>query len=309
MNQLTDLIQLLASTDSRLLMRKNEYIAEIASLAPFFLSKKEMNIPLYKEAVSNDLKIIAASQLFGITDEFDSDELHENTVAYHRVCGTITADSYWRFSSKQMQRDLIEADNNPLISSHFIHITSGGGEAWYLEELAKTISTLKKPSFAFIEKVAASAAYYIASQTTHISSATQFDVIGCIGSMVGFMDIEPMLQKWGIKFIEEYAAGSDLKNKKFRDLANGSPEQYIEDELNPIAIQFVNDVKAGRPIMANLPEDHPVLRGETFYANKSIEIGLIDTIESFDHALTRAYEAGVSWKNKQTTRRQAIQSL
>lgn len=309
MNAITDLIQLLASTDTSLLMRRNEYIAEIAAIVPFFVSKKEMNIPLYKEEMKKELQKIKTNESIHVTDNLQSEDLPENSIAYHRVMGTITADSYWRFSSKQMQHDLLQAEANPNISSHFIHISSGGGEAWYLEKLAETIRTLTKPSFAFIEKVAASAGYYIASQTSHISCATNFDLVGCIGTMVGFMDIQPMLEKWGMKFIEEVAQQSDLKNKKYNDLRKGKPKQYIEEELNPVAQQFIDDVKLGRPSIAKLPEDHPVLRGETFYANKSIENGLIDTIETIDSAIYRAYDAGVLWKQKQDTRRKAIQSL
>lgn len=310
MNAVTDLIQILASTDTSLLMRHKDYIAEIAAIAPFFISNKKVVTPLYNKRVENELKKLTSNTPIHLTNKFESEELAENSLAYHRVMGTITANSHlYYFSSKQMQRDLLEAERNPNISAHFIHISSGGGEAWYLEELAKTIRTLEKPSFAFIEKVAASAGYYIASQTNHITCATNFDMVGCIGTMVGFMDIQPLLEKWGIKFIEEIATQSDLKNKKYKDLREGKPKQYIEEELNPVAQQFIDDVKLGRPKIAELPENHPLLRGETFYANKSLENGLIDTIEPFGIAIERAYSAGVTWKQKQDTRRKAIQSL
>jgi len=90
-----------------------------------------------------------------------------------------------------------------------------------------------------------------------------------------------MFEKWGVKFIEEYATDSDLKNKKYTDLMRGKPDQFIKEELDPMRDKFVEDVRLGRSSIAKLPEDHPVLRGETFYANKSIENGLIDIIEPF----------------------------
>ena len=34
-----------------------------------------------------------------LTDEFDDEELPEGSIAYHRVWGTVMANSYWYFSS------------------------------------------------------------------------------------------------------------------------------------------------------------------------------------------------------------------
>ena len=309
MNQITTLIRILASTDSRLFMTREQYIAELAVLIPFFLSKKEITETYYKQTVIDELSVLRAKNELSFTNDFSSPDIPFNSVAYHRVCGMITADSCWRFSTKQLQADIMEAEANDNISSHFFHVTSGGGEAWYLDQLTKTMREAAKPTFSFIEKVAASAGYYIASQAGFVSAATPYDVVGCIGTMVSFMDLQPMLEKFGISFIEEYATQSDLKNKKYNDLRTGKPEQYIEEELNPLRDRFVADVKSMRSIIAGLQEDHPVLRGETFYADKSIDNGLINTIETFDVAIQRAYDEGVRWRSQQNKRRQAIRSL
>lgn len=39
MNHIESIIRILASVDSRLLITRNEYIAELAAVIPFFLSK------------------------------------------------------------------------------------------------------------------------------------------------------------------------------------------------------------------------------------------------------------------------------
>lgn len=309
MEYIPSLINILASTDSRLFITREQYISELAVIVPFFLSKKDISEKTYKEQVVLDFQKMKIKSEFALTVDFASDSIPLDSVAYHRIRGTITAESSWRASTKQIQSDILTAEANDNISSHFFHITSGGGEAWFLDQLAKTIREAKKPTIAFIEKVAASAAYYIASQTDYISASTPFDLIGCIGTMVSFMDIQPMLEKFGIDFIEEYADKSDLKNKKYNDLRAGKPEQFIDEELNPLRDKFVEDVKSKRSVIAALPENHPVLRGETYYADKSIENGLIDTIEDFDTALNRAYESGVNWSRSNQTRRRAISYL
>jgi ClpP class serine protease len=309
MNSIAALIRILTASDSRLFITRNEYISELASLVPFFLSKREISEELYVDASRKELEKIMPVNGIKLTNDYASAELDINTLAYYRIAGTITASSSWRMSTKQLQKDLLAADANENISGHFLHISSGGGEAWYLDQLAETMQSINKPMHAFIERVCGSAAYYIASQSDFISAATPFDVVGCIGTMTSFMDIQPMFEKLGMKFIEEYATNSELKNKKYNDLLDGKPQQYIREELDPLRDKFVNDVKLMRNKIAKLPEDHPVLHGETFYADKSIENGLIDIVEPFSAALQRVYDAALAWNSKKSTRKQALQII
>lgn len=309
MNSIASLIRILTDTSSGLFITQNEYISELASLLPYFFTKREITSEKYIDASKKRFKELQIVDNIKLTDDYTSTELDINTLAYHRVFGAITAESYWRVSTKDLQRNLIAADANNNISGHFIHISSGGGEAWYLDQLAETMRSINKPMHAYIERVCGSAAYYIASQTDFISASTPFDLIGCIGTMVSFMDMKPMFEKWGMKFIEEYATNSDLKNKKYNDLMSGSPDQFIREELDPLRDKFVADVKLCRDKIAKLPEDHPVLHGETFYASKSIENGLIDAIDTFAQALQRANEAAFEWNKKDMNRKQALQIL
>lgn len=112
-----------------------------------------------------------------------------------------------------------------------------------------------------------------------------------------------------MKFIEEYATNSDLKNKKYNDLLDGKPQQYIREELDPLRDKFVGDVKLMRKTIADLPDDHPVVRGETYYAGDAIGNGLIDIVEPFSSALERAYNAALAWNSKKSTRKQALQII
>ncbi len=312
MNHVEYLIRILASVDSRLFMTRNEYIAELAALVPFFLSKKEItNESGYQEIAHKDFLKIAGTSGVRVTDDYSSQEIERNTLAYYRIKGMITSESDWRLSTKQLEKNILAADANDNISGHFLHISSGGGEAWYLDQLAASIRGVQKPVHAFIEKVGGSAAYYIASQADHISVATPYDLVGCIGTMISIMDIEPMFEKWGVNFIEEFAKHSDLKNKKYNDLLHGKPEQFITEELDPLRDQFVADVKLKRPIIASLPDDHPVLRGETYYSGKALTDGngLVDAIEPLDAALDRAYAAATAWNTENDKRRKALRYI
>ena len=140
--------------------------------------------------------------------------------------------------------------------------------------MSEILRTLDKPVYTLIEKVCASAAYYIGCHGVQVKAVTQNDTIGSIGTMVSFYDIRPYLESLGLKYIEEYASKSRLKNKKFNDLADVDPE-------------------------------HPVFLGESFDAVHSVENGLIDGIVTMPEAMNEAYGLGREWSRKNKMRHQA----
>lgn len=262
--------------------------------------------PSYRE------EVVKAVQQFPeelqLTADFSSTELPENSVAYHRVWGVITAQSRWYFSSKQLEKDLLAAEKNPLITSHLLHINSPGGEAYYLDRLSESLRSLDKPVITLYEQ-ACSAAYYIGCHGQKVYATTQFDFAGCIGTMTSFYDFQPYYEKIGIKLVEAKATRSDLKNKMFDDLCDGKPKQYIEEVLNPLNDEFLKEVKSQRKKLADLDDTAPVLRGETFFTEAAVEIGLCDGQSDIVTAAREAAQLGHRWSEvnkKKTSLYQAI---
>ena len=227
-----------------------------------------------------------------LTDDFSNQELPDNSIAYHRVWGTIMADSYWWFSSKQLANDLLEAEANPQIACHFLHVNSPGGEAWYLDRLSETLRSCEKPIITLYEQMCCSAGYHIACHGQRIYALTNNCYVGCIGTMCSFYDFEPYFEKLGIKLLEAKATGSDLKNKTFDDLRHGKAEKYISDFLNPLNTQFLTEVRSQRSKLATLSDDAPALRGETFCTPEAVEIGLADGAKTFTEAIAEALTLG-----------------
>lgn len=308
MSTITALIKTLTAPASRFFMPMDEFISELASYAPWFLNKQTPVGEAYIRKAQKQLEEMQAIPGANLTGRYNDPDIPEQSIAYYLVKGTIVSDSNWHLSTRQLLNDIARAETNDKISAHFFHISSGGGEAYLLDQLADVIHTLKKPAHAFIERVAGSAAYYIASQTNFISAATPFDTVGSIGTMVSFMDLRPMLEKWGINFIEEYASQSDLKNRKYKDLIAGKPDQFITEELDPLAEKFIADVKRARPQLANLDAAHPAMRGETFYASQAMQIGLIDQVESINAAVARLADK-INAPSSKKSRKQAIHIL
>ncbi len=267
----------------------------------------------YKEQTEEELKKLQQSltsysdtNQITLTTDYASTELPCNSIAYHRIFGFITADSRWFFSSKQLERDLMDAEKNPAITCHFLHVNSAGGEAWYLDRLSQSMRELKKPVMALIEMANCSAAYYITCHAGYLAALTNNDTIGSIGTMVETYNIEGYYEKLGIKIIREKSDRSDLKNKKYEDLRDGKPQQYIREVLNPITDQFIAEVRTARPLLNNLPEDDPVFRGETFDTALSIEKGLIDGMMTFVEAVAKASEMGSSYAHSESIRKSAL---
>lgn len=314
----TYLRQLLLSPSRPLLIRTEDVASvlmeafpqssQIATPSSFFV----VDPPTFKQKtqealilIQQQLKVSTLSSAT-LTTDFSAEDLPISSIAYHRIWGFITADSRYFFSSKQLELDLLQADANPAISCHFLHINSPGGEAWYLDRLAETIRTLSKPIIALTEQMACSAAYYIASGADCILSITAADIFGSIGTMVETYNLDGYFDKLGIKIIREKADQSDLKNKKYEELRNGKPEQYIKEVLNPLSRRFIEHVRGSRQALAELPEDDPVFRGETFETQAALEKGLIDGTATFLEAVAKAIELAEHYNQMSLLKKTAL---
>lgn len=217
-----------------------------------------------------------------VARDFDS-ELPERSIAFHPIYGSVRYDYSWYwFSTKQLVDDLLAAEANPNIIAHLIHVDSNGGEAFGLHEAWDVIRNLQKPCIAVIDSMAASAGYYLACAADKVYAGSRFSMIGCIGTMCVFTNWEAYDEKHGIKEIELYSNYSPLKNKVINDAIDGNGEEYVKRFLDPMAMQFIEDVRAVRPGVA---EDSDAAKGEIFYAGDALAQGLVDGECTIDDAI------------------------
>jgi len=130
------LLQLLLSPAHKLLCTQEEFVAAIISCFPVATEKGLAEPLTYRDSVKKELQAVSRQSEISVTDDFGSDTLDPDSLAYHRIKGMILSDARYGFSTKQFAEDLLTADANPRISCHFLHITSGGGEAWYLDRVS-----------------------------------------------------------------------------------------------------------------------------------------------------------------------------
>ena len=185
--------------------------------------------------------------------------------------------------SQSILTDVKSADQNPNIKSILLVVDSPGGQVTGTDLLADAISNSTTPVVAYIEGMAASAAYWIISGASKIIASSDLDRIGSIGTMLMVEDLKPALEAQGVKFHEVYASLSVDKNKDFNQVLDGNYEAYQKNVLDVINSKFLSSVKLNRPGL-----EDSTLTGKIYFAPQAIALGLIDEIGSLDHAISLA---------------------
>jgi protease-4 len=179
---------------------------------------------------------------------------------------------------------LLAADNNESIIGHILLIESGGGQASAVPELTDAIQKCKKPILAWVDGMAASAAYYIASYCPEIMASRTSDIIGCIGTMIvweGRKNKSPE-NSLGDVSVTIYADDASDKNIEYEKAINEFDFTLAKERiLNPMNKKFQSDVTANRQAVL-----HEHLTGRTFQASEVMG-SLIDSIGDFQSAVDR----------------------
>jgi len=179
--------------------------------------------------------------------------------------------------------DVKSADQNPNIKSILLVVDSPGGQVTGTDLLAEAIKDSATPVVAYIEGMAASAAYWIISGASKIVASSSLDRIGSIGTMLMVEDLKPSLEAMGVKFHEVYASLSVDKNLDFNQVLDGNYEAYQKNVLDVINSKFLSSIKTNRPAV-----EDSTLTGKIYFAPEAITLGLIDEIGSLDHAMSLA---------------------
>jgi len=220
-------------------------------------------------------------QRFGFTDT----NIPEGSVAiipirseilkYDQPCGPR--------GSQSILTDVKSADQNPNIKSILLVVDSPGGQVTGTDLLAEAICNSTTPVVAYIEGMAASAAYWIISGASRIIASSDLDRIGSIGTMLMVEDLQPALEAQGVKFHEIYASLSVDKNADFNQVLDGKYESYQKNVLDVINSKFLSSIKTNRPTV-----DNSTLTGKMYFAPEAIALGLIDEIGSLEYAISVA---------------------
>ncbi|MFA6400897.1 MAG: S49 family peptidase [Salinivirgaceae bacterium] len=191
-----------------------------------------------------------------------------------------------------------EADANPNVIGHILLGESGGGQANAIPELREPMQKRTKPVLGYIDGVSASAMYYLHSGCDEIMASRDTDIVGSTGTMMVYEGRKAVSEanSDGVVHVRIYADGSEEKNLEYEQAINHNNFKPVKDNfLNPHRNQFIADVKASRPNVT----DKQILGG-VMQAKDAVGT-LIDSIGTFDDAVTRVLElAGYQVEEKTT---------
>ena len=170
-------------------------------------------------------------------------------------------------------------------------IDSPGGGVYGVEELADEIlaSRGQKPIVAVANSLAASAAYWIGSAADEMSVTPSGDV-GSIGVYAAHEDISKQLEAQGVKVTLVSAGEFKTEGNEFQPLSEEAiahMKTRVEEHMGT----FVNAVAKGRGVTtAKVRKDFG--QGRTVGARAAKAAGMVDRIETLDHAIRRVAGRG-----------------
>ena len=200
--------------------------------------------------------------------------------------------TYCSYGSTELADIVCQAADSSNISSVLLDIDSGGGSVDAIAPLVDAIRYAQSKGKSVVAHcdLCASAAYYIASYCNEIIASNQISSeFGSIGVMMSFPDYAKYYEREGVKVHTIYSNLSDYKNAPFEMAKEGKYEMIKEEELDPLARDFQENVKANRGNKLKL-DAAGLLRGRMFYAKEAITVGLADAVGTLDFAIRRAKE-------------------
>lgn len=168
-------------------------------------------------------------------------------------------------------------------------VDSPGGNSTGLPEAAASITALAKvkPVTAMVEGMAASAAYWLASQANDVL-LTPSGEVGSVGVRMMHVDISQALENDGIKVTELSAGQYKTEWSPFHPLTDEAKED-MQGRLSDLHNEFVGAVAAGRGARASQDmRDNNFGEGRMFMGPKALTHGLVDQLIS-----SRAFQKSI----------------
>lgn len=187
-------------------------------------------------------------------------------------------------STVQLRRDVRQAANNPDVAAILIAIDSPGGTVAGTDDLAADVraAAAKKPVWAQVEDLGASAAYWLASQAARVYANSPTALVGSIGTIIRVYDVSRAAENEGVKTLV-FATG-DLKGAGTPGLPVTADQQaYFQRLVDSAQESFDRAVTDGRKFSPH--QIKAVRSGEVFSATEALRLGLIDGIQSLDATL------------------------
>lgn len=190
------------------------------------------------------------------------------------------------FSTLLLAQTMAALANDPEVGTIVLDIDSPGGMVTGTAEAADAIYAAgkRKKVVALINPLAASAAYWLASQANEIVAIKSADV-GSIGVFLVHTDCSKFNEMQGMKITYIYAGEHKVEGNSDEPLADGA-RAYFQSEVDTIYKDFLKAVARGRgKSVDDVFENFG--KGRCMMAPMAKKVGMIDDFMTIDAALSR----------------------
>jgi signal peptide peptidase SppA len=205
------------------------------------------------------------------------------------LLGIMTQRSSWLGTSTDAYgRALWAAVADPSVSAICLEVDSPGGQAEGTEELATRVRAARtdKPVVAVANSLAASAAYWVASQATELM-VTPSGEVGSIGVFYMHQDFSGALAEDGVE-VTFLSAGEGKTDANPFEPLSGSARADLQGRVDSLYGMFSRTVALGRGV--GVETVRRTWKAKMCGARQAVELGLADSVGTLSDAIDRATE-------------------
>ncbi len=237
------------------------------------------------------LSIVNIETLFDLLEEKDKPDKPKlynvvNGEAHIPVSGVLTRKISWidmilgtatKLTYDQIAEALGQADTDPQVEKIVLDVNSPGGYLDGVDVSAQAVGSADKPTEARIDNLAASAAYWIASQADKITATSPVAMFGSIGVIIDFLDPTRYFKEQGLDRVLIASTDAPEKKAAYEPLTKKG-EKVWQKELDDLHGVFASRVAEGRKTTSEkVNSDYG--RGAVLVAEDAKNVGMIDKIQ------------------------------
>ncbi len=190
----------------------------------------------------------------------------------------------------RLRVNLLAASADPAVRAVVLTVSSPGGSVCGVEQVARQVLRLRerKPVVAYVDDLAASAAYWIASQAAAVV-ANRTAQIGSIGTFVVLEDASRYWEALGLSSHVIASAPAKTFGDEWSERMQSAQADDIRDAVRGITDIFIDAVAQGRGTARSAVEAWAT--GRVWMAARARELGLIDAVQDFEDVFDAAQSA------------------
>ena len=185
-----------------------------------------------------------------------------------------------------------DAIDDEKVERILLDIDSPGGEVGGLFDLVDSIYDIRecKPIFSVANDYACSAAYAIASATSHIF-VNRTSCVGSVGVIATHLDVSEADKKAGLKYTTIFA-GEKKNDLSPHEPLSKSAISDLQEEVNRLNDIFIKTVARNRYLSEDVVRE---MQAATYFVENAVKAGLSDELNSNSFYDLRKY--GVNFEN------------